>query len=269
MAQKVLITGAASGLGKAMAMDFARRGATLCIADINEQAAQTVADDIVAEGGSAIAARCDITNDADVAALHTRLSAEWQGLDVLVNNAGVATAGALEFEDIEQWQWVMNINLLGLVRMTRAFVPMLSETGSGHIINIASQAGITPIPIMGSYNASKAAVVSFSETMHLELADKNIHVSVACPSFFNTNLDKSLRTKQPGVSSLVSKMLTRSSLDAADVARIIIEKSLARDFLILSHKDGRMAYRLKRFLPINRYLNTVKAKTRHFGKIRE
>ena len=145
----------------------------------------------------------------------------------------------------------------------------MAQTGGGYIINIASQAGITPIPIMGSYNASKAAVVSFSETMHLELADKQIHVSVACPSFFNTNLDKSLRTKQPGVSSLVGKMLSRSSLTAADVARIIIDKSLSRDFMILSHKDGRMAYRLKRFLPINRYLNTVKAKTRHFGKIRE
>ena len=113
MGQKVLITGAASGLGKAMAMDFAQRGATLCIADINEQAANQVAESINAQGGAAIAAKCDITCDADVTSLIEKLSLEWQGLDVLVNNAGVATAGALEFEDIEQWQWVLNINLLG------------------------------------------------------------------------------------------------------------------------------------------------------------
>ncbi|MEP7766313.1 SDR family NAD(P)-dependent oxidoreductase, partial [Sanguibacter sp. 26GB23] len=85
---------------------------------------------------------------------------------------------ALEYEDIEQWQWVLNINLLGLVRMTKAFVPLLSAQTHSQIINIASQAGITPIPYMASYNASKAAVVSFSETMYLELAKSGIQVSV-------------------------------------------------------------------------------------------
>jgi short-subunit dehydrogenase len=97
----------------------------------------------------------------------------------------------------------MNINVLGMVRMTPAFAPMMKAQKKASIINIASQAGITPIFFMGSYNASKAAVVSFSETMHIELAKDNIQVSVVCPSFFPTNLDQGMRSTQPGVQELV------------------------------------------------------------------
>lgn len=88
---------------------------------------------------------------------------------------------------------------MGMVRVCRAFVPLMKQQGGGKIVNIASQADIAPAPLMGSYNASKVAAVSFSVTMHLELADNNIHVSVASPSFFSTNLDGSLRSKRPGV----------------------------------------------------------------------
>jgi short-subunit dehydrogenase len=162
---------------------------------------------------------------------------------------------------------VLEVNLLGMVRMCRALVPLMKKGAS--ITNIASQAGITPIPLMASYNASKAAVVSFSETMHLELANQDIHVSVACPSFFPTNLDKSLRSKQPGIDKLVTKMLHKSELSAAQVAQIIIQQSNAKRFMILTHKQGKQAYNLKRFLPSRLYLKMIKKKTKHLMRIRE
>jgi short-subunit dehydrogenase len=184
---------------------------------------------------------------------------------VLLNNAGVATGGALEFEDIQQWEWVININVLGMVRMCRAFVPIMKQQGGGKIVNVASQAGITPAPLMGSYNASKAAVVSFSETMHLELQDSKIHVSVACPGFFSTNLDESLRSKQPGVAKLVSKMLhTYSDITAAQVAETIYQDSEALKFMSITHKDGRSAFRFKRWLPPMRYLAMMKKQLKNF-----
>lgn len=269
MSWNVLITGGASGLGKALALRYAKAGANVCICDVNANAASEVLAQVNAGNEQAFFLPCDITRQQDIEALKDALIAKWSHLDVLINNAGVATAGGLAFEDIEQWQWVMNINLLGLVRMTKAFAPMLTDRSqSSHtpqIINIASQAGITPIPMMASYNASKAAVVSFSETMHVELARDGIQVSVACPSFFNTNLDKSLRSQQPGADKLVKKMLTRSDINADQVADYIFQGAQHGRFMLITHPEGRLAHRLKRWLPSMRYLSMIKRKTRHFG----
>lgn len=264
--KNVLITGAASGLGRALAKQYAKADVSLCIADLNGDAAQQCAQELTEAGVDAWGIACDITVENDVDTLIKEISKRWGKIDILINNAGVATGGALEFEDLEQWSWVLNINLLGMVRMTRACVPLMHQ--GAQIINIASQAGITPIPLMGSYNASKAAVVSFSETMHLELSHKDIHVSVACPSFFPTNLDKSLRSKQPGVAELVSRMLSKSDMDATDVANTIIQQANAQRFMILTHKSGKSAYTLKRYLPTKTYLNMIKQKTKKLMQIR-
>ena len=264
MKQNVLVTGGASGLGLAIAKQYLSQGANVCIGDINQQYMQSAREALSAYSDQVTFSVCDITDEASIEQLRATLSEQWKQLDVLVNNAGVATGGKLEFEDIETWQWVLNINLLGLVRMTKAFVPMLTrspEQPNSCIINIASQAGITPIPAMGSYNASKSAVVSFSETMNLELGGQGIHVSVACPSFFATNLDKSLRTNMPGLDKTVTKLLNRSDLTADQVAAIIVESAAQKKFMLLTHKEGKRAYYLKRFLPTSKYLNIVRKQT--------
>lgn len=273
MSWNVLVTGGASGLGKAIALRYAAAGANVCICDINAEAARDVLEQLTSLGSEAFFLTCDITQQEQIDALKRAVFEKWSHLDVLVNNAGVATAGSLAFEDIEQWQWVVDINLLGLVRMCRAFAPKMAKQKSANhtptIINIASQAGITPIPMMASYNASKAAVVSFSETMHLELARDGIQVSVACPSFFNTNLDKSLRSQQPGADKLVKKMLTRSNINADQVADYIVSGAQKGRFMLITHPDGRLAYKLKRWLPSMRYLSMLKRKTQHFGTNRD
>jgi NAD(P)-dependent dehydrogenase (short-subunit alcohol dehydrogenase family) len=263
--ERVLITGGASGLGEALALHYAANSAQVCIADINSDGAQQVLQKILDAGGSAFFLPCDITSQKNVDELANTIKDRWGGLDILINNAGVATGGALEYEDIEQWQWVMNINVLGMVRMTRAFVTMMKAQQKATIINIASQAGITPISFMGSYNASKAAVVSFSETMHIELAKDNIQVSVVCPSFFPTNLDQGMRSTQPGVQQLVGKLLSRSDITAEQVAGIIYQQAKAGQFMILTHKLGRQAYLFKRFLPTMRYMKMITRKMAKFG----
>jgi NAD(P)-dependent dehydrogenase (short-subunit alcohol dehydrogenase family) len=261
----VLITGGASGLGEALAWHYAKQNFEVCIVDLNTQRGHKVVDSITQSGAAAFFLPCDITDEADIDTLKGQLQSRWDKVDVLVNNAGVATGGALEFEDIQQWEWVININVLGMVRMCRAFVPMMKQQGAGKIVNIASQAGITPAPLMGSYNASKAAVVSFSETMHLELEGSKIHVSVACPGFFSTNLDETLRSKQPGVAKLVSKMLhTYSDITAAQVAEAIYQDSENIKFMTITHKDGRSAFRFKRWLPPMRYLAIMKKQLKNF-----
>jgi NAD(P)-dependent dehydrogenase (short-subunit alcohol dehydrogenase family) len=261
----VLITGGASGLGEALALHYAKQNFEVCIADINSERGDNVVAAITEAKGKAFFLSCDITNEADIETLKLQLQSRWSKVDVLVNNAGVATGGALEFEDIEQWEWVININVLGMVRMCRAFVPFMKQQGGGKIVNIASQAGITPAPFRGSYNVSKAAVVSFSETMHLELADSNIQVSVACPGFFSTNLDESMRSKQPGVAKLVSKMLhSYSDITAAQVAEAIYHDSENNKFMTITHQDGQSAYRMKRWLPAMRYLNMMKKQLNNF-----
>ncbi len=268
--KKILITGAGSGLGRALALRYAQDGAEVCVADINNEGANETVEQIINLGGSAFFHACDITKQWDVDKLAIALAERWKSLDMLVNNAGVATAGSLDSESLEQWQWVLDINVIGQVRMTKAMLPLLRNSNSSErdIVNIASQAGITPAPGMGSYSLSKAGMVSYSETAHLELAHEGIHVSVACPAFFDTNLAESLRSDDDGMHSALNKMIKKSGVTADEIANKIHAAVTARKFKIVTHKEGLKAHRLKRFLPIEVYLNIVKKRTKKFVKKR-
>jgi len=169
---------------------------------------------------------------------------------------------------LDQWQWVIDINLLGQVRMTKACLPLLrnSEAANKTIINIASQAGLTAAPGMASYCVSKAAMVSLSETMHLELSVEGIHVAVVCPAFFDTNLNTSLRSSDEKMQEVVTKMIKKSGVSAEEIANKVFDAVNQKKFMIVTHKDGRKAYRLKRFLSMERYLNLVKKRTAKYMK---
>lgn len=268
MMKKIVITGAGSGLGRALALRYAKTGAEVCIADVNTQGGESVAQEINDEGGLAFFMACDITKQWDVDKLAMALSQRWQSLDLLINNAGVATAGSVDSESLEQWQWVFDINLFGHVRMTKAFLPLLrsSHTAQRAIVNIASQAGLTPAPSMGSYSATKSAMVSLSETTYLELVHEDIHVSVVCPSFFDTNLNASLRSDDADMQATVDRFIKKSDVSADSIAAQIVDGVNARKFMILTHKDGIRAYLLKRFLPIDRYLKIMKERTKRLVK---
>jgi len=262
MSDRIFITGGASGLGREIALRWARAGARVCIADLHDERGATVAAEIAQAGGTALFLHCDVTNGDDLHAAAQRLGAEWGGVDVVVNNAGVATAGVLNAEPIEQWQWILNINVLGVVRGCQAFAPMLRAQRRGHIVNIASMAGLVHPPGMGSYNASKAAVVAFSETLYLELANDDVGVSVVCPSFFQTNLAESLRTTDPKAAAAVQRLLRKGRITAAGVADSIFNAVQDNRFLVLPHADDRKTYLMKCYLPVRTYLKKMLHLTR-------
>ncbi len=272
---RILITGGATGLGQAIALKWADKWANkkgtfdICIADINQERGDETVNALIAKGANAFYVHCDITSDSDVQTLAQTIDSRWGGVDYVFNNAGVATGGSLLDESIEQWQWVFDINVLGMVRVSRALLPLMRKQGGGYFINIASQAGLTPIPYMGSYNAVKAAVVSFSETMKLELAPDNINVSVVCPSFFKTNLDESMRSTNPASHKMINKFFAKADMTKEDVAEAIYQQVSKKQFLVLTHKLGKRAFLLKKLLPTQHYISNMLNQTKTMKRVME
>lgn len=228
---RVLVTGAASGLGAALVARFRDRGDDVL-----------ATDRVDADGIDLV---LDITSDADWAAAVAAVEKRWAGIDVLVNNAGVAGGGRVDRCPIEEWQWITEINLFGVVRGTRAFVPMLKAQGSGHLVNVASLAGLVHPAGMGSYNAVKAAVVAFTETCGHELAAYGIRASVVCPSYFRTNLMDSMQGTDELVGQVVAGLVERSRVTADDIAAAVLAGMEAGEDVIVPDEAARQAYFIK------------------------
>jgi NAD(P)-dependent dehydrogenase (short-subunit alcohol dehydrogenase family) len=233
--RRILVTGAASGLGAALVAAFRARG--------DEVLATDRVDASSVEGGIDLV--LDITSDDDWAAAVDAVRERWGGLDVLVNNAGVAGGGRVDRCTLEEWQWITDINLFGLVRGTKAFVPMLKEQRAGHLVNVASLAGLVHPGGMGSYNAVKAAVVAFTETCGHELASYGIRASVVCPSYFRTNLMESMQGSDEAVGRVVGALVERSQVTADDIAAAVLAGMDAGEDVIVPDEAARQAYFLK------------------------
>ncbi len=200
-------------------------------------------------GGDAhFALACDIGDDAAMAALRDALFARWPTLDVLVNNAGVASGGSLVDAPMDEWHWMLNLNLLGVVRGCRLFAPAMIARGSGQIINIASFAGLAGAPGIMSYGVAKAGVVALSEALRAELHARGVRVAVVCPSFFRTNLTENFRgsAKMHGVAN---RLMDQARENADDIAAAVFAQAQAGTFLILPTATERWSWRLKRFVP--------------------
>lgn len=244
--KRIFVTGGASGLGRALAGRYAEDGWRVLVGDVDEDRGREAEQAL----GSNVRFRLlDVTDEDALVAARDWLEAEWGGLDVLVNNAGVAAAGRIERIPLEDWDWILDINLMGVVRGCRVFVPLFKRQGNGHIVNIASMAGLLNVPVMSSYNVTKAGVVALSETLRFELEPWGIGTTVVCPSFFRTNLHERLRTPEPGMAETVDKLLAGSSINADDIAAMIRVAVDRNSFLVLPHRDGRRAWFFKRYLP--------------------
>ncbi len=248
--KRVLITGAGSGLGRALAFRFAENGWRVACADIRLDRARDSVRLITEFGVGAMALKVDVGDDASVEAMHDEILAAWDGVDVVVNNAGVAAAGPVAQAALDDWRWTLNINLMGVVRGCRAFLPILLEQGSGHIVNIASFAGIANAPRMAAYSASKAGVISLSECLRgeLALAGSAVRVSVVCPAFFPTSLMDSARAAETD-KALAKKLMAHSTQSADDVAANIFRGIARGKFLILPTKGVRGRWWIKRIAP--------------------
>lgn len=248
-APTMLITGGASGLGRALAEKAAADGYRVAIADIHRTRAEDVCRTLAALEAEHFFVECDVRREQDLRRAVDRVIRRWQQLDVMVNNAGVAGAGLFEAVPLADWEWLLDINLLGTVRGCRAAITPMKRQRSGHIVNIASMAALTPPPAMASYNATKAAVVNLSETLRAELAPEGIHVSVVCPSFFRTNLGESLRAPDPLTRARFERLMEHNDVTAEQIAARVLKAVEQKQFLILPHPEGRKAWRRKRLFP--------------------
>ncbi len=187
----------------------------------------------------------DVRSDDDWAAARDWVVREWGGLDVLVNNAGVAGGGRIDVAGMDEWQWITEINLFGVVRGTRTFAPVFKQQRSGHVVNVASLAGLVHPAGMGSYNAVKAAVVAFSETVGHELAEYDVRCSVVCPSYFRTRLIENMQGADTAVGQVIGGLVAAAPLGPEEIAAAVLEGMDRGDELILPDDAARAAYVLK------------------------
>ncbi len=239
---RVLITGAASGLGLALVHQFVQREGRVLATDVHDEMPEELRG---LEGVSYLT--LDVTQDVDWAKARDWVTEQWDGLDYLFNNAGVAAGGRIELTEMDQWQWIVDINLLGVARGCRAFTPMMKEQGSGHIINTASAAGLIHPPRMTEYVAVKAGVVAISESLFHELKPYGVMVSAICPTFFKTNLTESLRGKDEQANKSAAKLIGNAKLSADTIAARVIKGIEKGRHIILTDRDGKVAYAAKRF----------------------
>src|SRR5487761_2275432 len=226
-----VITGGASGLGRAMAERFARAGMSIVLADVEPNALAKATAEMKAAGARVIGVRTDVSKAAEVEALAQQTLAAFGGVHLIANNAGVADGGNVWDNTVADWEWVLGVNLWGVIHGVRVFTPiMLAQGSEGHIVNTASVAGLLSPPGMGIYSVSKHAVVALSECLHQDLAQKTdkVKCSVLCPAYVPTGIADSGRNRPAALSETRHK-------SAADVAQKVFEAVCEERFYILTH----------------------------------
>jgi clavulanate-9-aldehyde reducatase len=217
-----LVTGASSGIGEATALALAAEGAAVGLGARRKDRIDALAERISGDGGRALAAESDVTDEAAANALVERTVEELGGLDILVNNAGVMLLGPVAGADTRDWRRMIEVNLLGLLYCTHAALPVMGEAGSGHVVNVSSVAG--RIATMGSavYNMTKWGVVAFSEALRQEVLHANVRVTCVEPGFVETELQG--HNQNPIVIEQIEKMQERIGdlLQAEDIADAVL-----------------------------------------------
>ncbi|MBS0211042.1 MAG: SDR family NAD(P)-dependent oxidoreductase [Planctomycetes bacterium] len=248
--RRAVVTGAASGLGRALAVRLGQGGAHVAVADIDTAGAASTLEQVCRAGGSGSVEPLDVRESESWHALLVRLRREWPAIDLLVNNAGVAGSGEMGTMPLEDWRWLMEVNLWGAIYGCHAFVPWLKENPRGaHVLNIASLAAFTAAPAMAAYNVSKAGVLTLSETLYAELAAKNVGVTVVCPGFFATNLAATGRFGATEHRDFVTMRMRRASITADSVAQAALAAVERKRLYVVLPARVRRWWWLKRLLP--------------------
>lgn len=245
-----VITGAGSGIGAAFAVELARRGGQIVCSDIDENAARATAHVIIDDGGSALAVRCDVTHIDDVQRLATEAQA-WFGAPptLVINNAGVGAGGTPIGEtSLDDWSWVLGINLWGPINGCHVFAPILREASYGGIINVASAAAFGAAPGMAAYNVSKAGVLSLSETLAAELSGAGVNVTVLCPTFVKTNIVEAGRISDKST-QLADRLMRWTGFSPERVARMCLDTHDRGGLYCMPQPDARIGWGIKRFTP--------------------
>lgn len=251
-----VVTGGASGIGRALAELLGSEGSTVVVADLDFDGADVVAGGIRETGGTAVAAQVDVSDSKSVEALAVETNGRFDGVDLLCNNAGVSTFNLIQDQTLDDWKWVLGVNLWGVINGIHSFLPIMREQGRpGHIVNTSSVAGLlSGVPFIGPYSATKVAVVSISETLSQEfaIAGLPIGVSVLCPSATETRVMESERGRPAALGTETRtemaeavRVAIRDSFTGPDgqnparVARRVIEAVRAGEFWIITHPSER------------------------------
>lgn len=243
-----VITGGASGIGLATATQLARSGVNLVLGDIESDTLESAVKGLKESGARVLGVRTDVTNEGDIVALRDAALAEFGGVHVVFNNAGVASGAAIG-TPTDVWKWVIDVDLYGVIYGINAFLPLFLEQNEGHVVNTASLAGLGGAPGMGPYCAAKFAVVGLSESLFHELAlmGSQVGVSVLCPGFVKTRIHESARNMpnelisyndEPAAQLIadLASQAVNAGIDAHVVASSVEEAIRTNRFWILTHE---------------------------------
>ena len=264
-----VITGAGSGFGLACARIGASLGMRLVLIDVQQDSLDAASAELQAKGAQTMTFRLDVSNAAQMEAMADSVTAQWGAPNLVFNNAGVGSGGLIWENSTQDWEWVLGVNLMGVVHGVRLFTPMMLEAAAqdaawqGHIVNTASMAGLLNPPNMGVYNVSKHAVVSLSETLYqdLRLVTGQIGASVLCPYFVDTGISQSFRNRPASMDgnptrsqqvqhAMISKAVASSKVSAAEVVQLVFDAVANNQFYIYTHPKaiGAVQTRLEDFL---------------------
>ena len=249
-----VITGAGSGFGLAVARIGASLGMQQVLIDVQQDTLDTASAELQAAGAQTMAFRLDVSDAAQMEAMADSVKAQWGAPHLVFNNAGVGSGGLIWENTAKDWDWVLGVNVMGVVHGVRLFTPMMLEaaaqdaTWQGHIVNTASMAGLLNPPNMGVYNVSKHAVVALSETLYqdLRLVTGQIGASVLCPYFVDTGISQSFRNRPADMDgnptrsqkvqhAMISKAVASGKVSAAEVAQLVFDAVARNQFYIYSH----------------------------------
>ncbi len=255
-----VVTGAASGIGKALAIAFAAEGAKVVLADVEEEALEAARLDVAALGVPALAVKTDVTDSDSVAALCANTLETFGGVNMLCNNAGVGGGGLIKNLQLVDWKWVVDVSLWGVIHGLHHFLPYLIEAEESHVMSTASVAGLMAVPGLAPYNAAKFGVVAVMETLHHEMArdpEADVGVSVLCPGVVRTNIATAQRNRPTHLQRERNKPVSESDqapnearlrnaaiaaalekgMDPGDVASQVVDAMYQRRFWVLSHPE--------------------------------
>jgi len=245
----VAVTGAASGLGRSMALAFAAEGMDVALGDVDETNLSLVEKEVNATGVRSAALRVDVSRAQDVEAFRDLALERLGGIHLVCNNAGVSPLGSVWESTPADWQWTLGVNLWGVIHGVHAFTPHLIAQNEGHIVNTASVSGLISPPGSGAYNVTKHAVVALSETLHHELRERNaaVGVSVLCPAYVPTGIVDSERNRPKDLpaserspetlarQAMLRKAVASGKISADQVAQAVVAAVKEERFYILTH----------------------------------
>jgi short-subunit dehydrogenase len=261
-----VVTGAASGIGRAVAISLARRGCHLALADINDSGLAETADMIASNRIRVTRHKLDVADRAEVAAFPLAVTAGHPGVDILVNNAGVALGGSFRDVSEDNFEWLFNINFWGVVRMTRAFLPLLQAGDDARLVNVSSLYGLIAPPGQTAYSASKFAVRGFSEALRRELRGSRIGVTVVHPGGVATSIANNARPPAKATAEEVAAAKARANklltMPPAQAGEIIVRGIERRKPRVIVGSDAKLVSLIERLMPVSYWDVLMKLMTR-------